>query len=92
MADGVDIALRLTFRQSHLHLYRFHRNVIPRYLPDNTGQAIYWRRGERTLPVLILKRSQIALKHTVRLVSCLWAKFTHVDNSRAIVSRTIACT
>ena len=47
MADDVDIALRRTSRQSLLHLYRFHRNVIPRYSPYDTGQAIYWRRGER---------------------------------------------
>ena len=47
MADGVDIALRPMSWQSLLHLYQFHKNVIPRYSPDDTGKAIYWWRGKR---------------------------------------------
>ena len=35
-------------RQSLKHLYRFHRVVFPRHSPDDTGQAIYWRREDCT--------------------------------------------
>ena len=47
MADGVDVASKPMSRQSLMHLYRFHKIVIPQHSPDDTGQAMYWRRGER---------------------------------------------
>ena len=38
MADGVDVASKPMSRQSLMHLYRFHRIVIPRHSPDDTDQ------------------------------------------------------